>query len=117
MTIEHDFVEYERTNRKILYFNFTNILLVISKDDFDDVYDVDTSFHSYYIVEFTSTPYTFKEYLNIYGHVIKYGGNVCEVNYVSNKHKLTLMCCFRLVKKSAQCFEKIYKWRFTCQFL
>ena len=93
--MEHDFVEYERINRKILYFNVTNILLVILKGDFYGVYDVDTSFHSYYIVEFTSTPYTFKEYLNIYGHVIKYGGNVCEVNYVSNKHKLTLMCCFR----------------------
>ena len=41
----------------------------------------DSTCHGYYIIRFSSYPYTLKAYLNIYGQVIYSGEMVCEETY------------------------------------
>ena len=63
---EADDVDYEPTNRKIIYGNVTNMLLITCKVDFGAIDTDDTSCYVYCIIIFISARYTFQEELNIY---------------------------------------------------
>ena len=44
--------------------------------------DEDSSYHGYYIIKFSSSPYILQEGLSIVGQVICYGERLCEGAYL-----------------------------------
>ena len=56
-----------------------------------DIYNDDYSYHGYYIIKFSSSPYTLQEDLIFYGQAIYSGGMVCE-GTISNQYELSLLC-------------------------
>ena len=61
-----DNVDYEHINITTFHGNFTNMLLVIPKGNYGAIDDEYTSFHGYYIIRFTLTPYILQQDLNIH---------------------------------------------------
>ena len=47
-----------------------------------DIYNDDYSLHGYYIIKFSSSPYTLQEDLIFNGQAIYSGGMVCEGTYL-----------------------------------
>ena len=75
-------VPYGYINIKILYGNVTNIQLVISKGKSGAIDAKDTLYDVYYIIKYSSTPYTLQDNLNIGGQVIFCG----EIVYLGTYH-------------------------------
>ena len=68
-----DDVDYEFINIAIIDGNVVNMSLITSKGKYDAIDADHTSCHGYYIIIFSSPPYTLQEGLNIYGQVISSG--------------------------------------------
>ena len=51
------------------------------KGKYDDIDNYDSSFHGYYIIKFSSSPYTLQEDLSIDRQVISSGEMVCKGTY------------------------------------
>ena len=62
--------------------------MIISKGNYGDIDDDGTSFKGYYIIIFSSYPYTLQEDLNIDVQFISYVEMVCEGTYFSNNNQL-----------------------------
>ena len=88
-----DEVEYEQVNRLITNFNFTNMSLIIYKRNLGDIDADDTSCHGYYMIQFSLSPYTFHEDLNMYRQVIYSDEMVGEDIFLHN-YELFLLCFF-----------------------
>ena len=56
-----DEVQYDHINRTLLDSNVANMLFIIYKVNFGDVDAGDHSCHGYYIIRFSSLPYTLQE--------------------------------------------------------
>ena len=74
------------------------MFLIIVEVNYGDIGDDDFTCHVYYIIIFSSFPYTLQSYFNIYGQVISSDEILCEVafyftininyhNYVSTENK------------------------------
>ena len=74
-------MEYECINITILYGNFINMYMIITKGNYCAIESDDFACRSYYIIRFSSYPYTLQSYLNIYSQVISSGEIVCEGNF------------------------------------
>ena len=55
-----------------------SIFLIIREEIYSTIDADDCSCHSYYIIKFSSSSYTLKSYLSIYGQVIYSSEMVCE---------------------------------------
>ena len=64
---------YGNINRTILDGNVMNMILIIIKRKYSTIDNEDYSCHGYYIIKFSSSPYTLQADLIIYGQVISYG--------------------------------------------
>ena len=62
--------------------NVTNMLLIFSKETCVSVVDDDTSWYGYYLIVFSSSPFTLQWDLNIFGQVISSDEMVCEGYYL-----------------------------------
>ena len=51
------------------------------KGKYGAIYSDDSTFHGYYIIKFSLSPYTLQSDLSIYGRVISHGEMVCEGTY------------------------------------
>ena len=49
--------------------------------NYGDIYSDDYTYHGYYIIKFSSSPYTIQSDLSIYGQFIYSGKMVCEGTY------------------------------------
>ena len=58
-----------------------NMYLIISEGKYGAIDTDDYLCHGYYIIKFSSSPYTLQADLIIDGQVISYGKVVCEVTY------------------------------------
>ena len=58
-----------------------NMYSIIIGVNYGDIDDDDSTCHGYYIIRFSSFPYTLQEYFNIYGQVIYSDEMVCEGTY------------------------------------
>ena len=74
-------VEYEYINWNILDGNDMNMYLIIIEVNYSTIYDDYSTWHGYYIIIFSSSPYTLQADFNIEGQVISSGEIVCEVTY------------------------------------
>ena len=80
-----DEVEYKHINQNIFDGNVMNMSLIIIEGDYDDINDDDSTWHGYYIIIFSSYPYTLQSHLNIDVQFISSGEMVCEgTNYFPN---------------------------------
>ena len=70
-------VDYERINRTLLDGTFMNTYLIVVEGNYNSIYDDDYICHSYYIIIFSSYPYTLQVDLSIDGQVISSGEMVC----------------------------------------
>ena len=78
-------VECKCMNGTILDGNVMNMSLIIIEGDYDDINDDDSTWHGYYIIIFSSYPYTLQSHLNIDVQFISSGEMVCEgTNYFPN---------------------------------
>ena len=59
-----------------------NMSLIIMEGKYDAIDADDSSCYGYYIINFSSSPYTLQSDLSIYGEVIYSGEMVCEGTYV-----------------------------------
>ena len=57
--------DYDHINRTILDGNVTNMSLIIYKRNFGAIDADENSCHRYSIINFSESPYTLQEYLNI----------------------------------------------------
>ena len=73
---------YEHINRTIIDGNVMNIYLIIMEGKYGAIGTDYYSFHGYYIIKFSSSPYTLQEELIIDGQVISYGEMVYERTYL-----------------------------------
>ena len=55
--------------------------LIIMEGKYGTIDADDSSCHGYYIIKFSSSPYTIQEDLSIYGQVISSGEMVCRGNF------------------------------------
>ena len=60
-----------------------NMYLIITEGKYGAIYADDSSCHGYYIIKFSSSPYTFQADLSIDGQVIFYHEMVCYGTYFS----------------------------------
>ena len=74
-------VDHECINITILDGNFMNMSLIITEINYDDIDANDSACHGYYIIIFSPSPYTLQADLSIDGHVISFGGMLCEGTY------------------------------------
>ena len=74
-------VEYEYINWNIFDGNDMNMYLIIIEVNYSTIYDDYSTWHGYYIIIFSSSPYTLQADFNIEGQVISSGEIVCEVTY------------------------------------
>ena len=74
-------VEYGFIDRNILDGNDMNMYLIIIEVNYSTIYDDYSTWHGYYIIIFSSSPYTLQADFNIEGQVISSGEIVCEVTY------------------------------------
>ena len=58
-----------------------NMCLIIIEGNYDAVDDDDSTCHGYYIIRFSSYPYTLQSELNVYGQVISSGEMEYEGTY------------------------------------
>ena len=70
--------DYEHINRNILDGYVTNMSLIIMEVKYGDIDDDDYSCRSYYIIKFSSYPYTLQYDLSFDGQVISSGKMVYE---------------------------------------
>ena len=68
---------YEHIIRTILDGNVVNMSLIIMEGKYCAIDTDDSSCHGYYIIKFSSSPYTLQEDLIIDGQVIYSGEMVC----------------------------------------
>ena len=66
--------------------------LIATEGKYGAIDSDDSSCHGYYIIKFSSYPYTLQEELNIDGQVISYGEMVCEGNYFFSIN-INYHCC------------------------
>ena len=70
--------EYKHINRYILDGNLMKVYLMIMEGDYCSG---DSSWHCYYIIKFSSSPFILQSDLSIDGQVIYSGEMVCEGTY------------------------------------
>ena len=58
-----------------------NMYLIITEGKYGAINTDNYSCHGYYIIEFSSSPYTLQAELSIYGQVISSSKILCEGNY------------------------------------
>ena len=68
-------------NRTILDVNVMNMSLIIMEVKYGETNTYDSLCHGYYIIKFSSYPYTPQVDLSIYGKFISSGEIVCEGTY------------------------------------
>ena len=59
-----------------------NVSLIIIEENYGVIDSGYSACHSYYIIIFSSYPYTFQEDFNIYVKVVSSGEMVCEGTYI-----------------------------------
>ena len=73
-----DIVEYEFIHRTIIDGNVINMSLIITEIRYVTIDADDYACHGYYVIIFSSSPYTLQIDFNIYGQVVYYGEIICE---------------------------------------
>ena len=71
--------------------------LIITEGTYGAIDTDDSSYHGYYIIKFSSSPYNFQADLIIYGEVNYYGEMLSERKlFLPNQYQFSLLC---LIKK------------------
>ena len=86
-----DEVYHEQINQTIIDRNDMWMYLIIIEGNYGAIDADDYTCHVYYIIIFTSSPYTFQADLSKYGQVISSGEIVCEGTYFLNQYQLSLL--------------------------
>ena len=84
--------ENENVNRTILDGNVTNISLIVMEGNYGAVYADDSTCYGYYIIRFSSYPYTLQADMSIDAQgffLVKW-----ELIF-SNQYQFSLLCCFK----------------------
>ena len=78
---EADTAHYECINQTIPYGNVMTMSLINIEENHGAIDADDYKCHGYYIIIFSSSPYTIQSYVNRDGQVIYSGEMLCEGNY------------------------------------
>ena len=74
-------MKYEFINRTIFYANVMNVYFIVTELNYGAIDYDDYVCHGYYVIRFSSFPYTSQEDLDIYVQVIYSSEMVCEGIY------------------------------------
>ena len=99
--------KYEWINPPLRDGNVMNMSLIIIELNYSTIDDDDSTCHGYYIIVFSSSRYTLKSHLNIYGQVISSGEMVCEETY---NFAININSCY-YVSPKINPITKLYLWR------
>ena len=69
-----------------------NMYLIIMEGNYGVIDDDNSTCHGYYIIVFSSSPYTLQADLSIDAQVISSGEMVCEVTPPPKQYKFSLLC-------------------------
>ena len=64
-----------------------NMSLIIMEGNYGDIDADDSTYHGYYIIKFSSSPFILQGYLSVDDQVIYSGEMVCKRTYFSNQYK------------------------------
>ena len=83
--------DYKHINLTILDGNMMNMSLIIVEGNYSDIDDDDYTCHGYYIIIFSSYPFTIQADLSVDDQVIYSGEMVCKGTYFSNQYQFSLL--------------------------
>ena len=84
--------EWKQINWTILDGNVMNMYLIINVGKYGAIDSYDSTFHGYYIIKNSASPYNLQADLIMDGQVISYGEMVCKGTCLFNIYQFSLLC-------------------------